>query len=49
MRRRLARALLSEHLVLGLSLAYFLVLLPFVPGLGRAENPPTCSRRSCRC
>ena len=38
MRRRLARALLSEHLVLGLSLAYFLVLLPFVPGLGRAEN-----------
>ncbi len=38
MRRRLAGALLSEHLVLGLSLAYFLVLVPFVPDLGRPEN-----------
>jgi ribose/xylose/arabinose/galactoside ABC-type transport system permease subunit len=38
LRGRLAGALLSEHLVLGLSLVYFVVLLPFAPGLGRPEN-----------
>lgn len=38
MRRRLAGALLSEHLVLALSLAYFLALLPLAPALGRPEN-----------
>jgi ribose/xylose/arabinose/galactoside ABC-type transport system permease subunit len=37
-RARLAGLLLSEHLVLALSLAAFLALLPFVPGLGRPEN-----------
>lgn len=38
MRRRLAGALLSEHLVLALSLVYFLALLPLAPALGRPEN-----------
>lgn len=38
MRARLAGLLVSEHLVLALSLVAFLALLPFVPGLGRPEN-----------
>ncbi len=38
MRARLAGLLVSEHLVLALSLAAFLALLPVVPGLGRPEN-----------
>jgi ribose/xylose/arabinose/galactoside ABC-type transport system permease subunit len=37
-RSQLTRALLSEHLVLGLSIVYFVALLPFAPGLGRPEN-----------